>query len=148
MRAHALIERREAPKPTLLLAEDRPEVARAFVRLLKVDFEMKGIVSDGESLIMLAERLRPDVIVTDIGLRGLDGISATKLIRERHPSAVIVVVTARNDAHLDRQAYSAGASAFVLKTNAHTLPDVLQALLDGRSISSRNRAPSQEPASG
>ena len=59
MRANALIERREAPKPTLLLAEDRPEVARAFVRLLKVDFEMKGIVSDGESLIIMAERLRP-----------------------------------------------------------------------------------------
>jgi two-component system, NarL family, response regulator DesR len=148
MRANVLIERSEPPKPTLLLAEDSPEVARAFVRLLKVDFEMKGIVSDGESLIIMAERLRPDVIVTDIGLRGLDGISATKLIRERHPSAVIVVVTARTDAHLNRQAHSAGASAFVLKTNAHTLPDVLHTLLGGRSISSRNRTMSQEPASG
>ena len=129
MRANVLVERAEDHKPTLLLAEDNPEVARAFERLLRVDFEMKGIVSDGESLIMLADQLRPDVIVTDICLRGLDGISATKLIRERHPSAVIVVVTAKLDADLDGQAHRAGASAFVLKMNAHTLTGVLHGLL-------------------
>ena len=130
----ALVERGNDPRPTLVLAEDNPEVARAFERLLKVDFDLKGIASDGESLIMLVERLRPDVIVTDICLGGLDGISATKLIRERHPSAVIVVVTAKLDADLDSQAHRAGASAFVLKMNAHTLADVLHALLDARRI--------------
>jgi len=132
MRANVLAERADHPKPTLLLAEDNPEVARAFERLLKLDFDMRGIVSDGESLIALAERLRPDVIVTDVSLCGLDGISATKVIRERHPSAVIVVVSAKIDGDLDRQAHRAGASAFVPKTNAHTLADVLRALLDGR----------------
>src|SRR4029077_20626312 len=99
-----------AKRPTLLLAEDHAAAATKFVQILRDDFEVVGVVADGEALIEQANRLQPDAIVSDVSLKGLDGISATIEIRRRHPTVPIVLVTASPDPSLRSTALAAGAS--------------------------------------
>jgi DNA-binding NarL/FixJ family response regulator len=84
-------------RPTLLLGEDQRDVATSLVRLLGDVFDVVAVVSDGEALIERAGLLQPDVIVTDVGLQRVDGISAASEIRRRGPSARIVVISGCND---------------------------------------------------
>ena len=80
-------------RPTLLLAEDHPKMARTLGELLAKDFDIVAVVPDGERLIALAAHLHPAVIVADISLEGLDGISATQQILQRSPIVPIVLIT-------------------------------------------------------
>jgi DNA-binding NarL/FixJ family response regulator len=116
--------------PTLVLAEDHPLVSAALVRLLREHFSVVEVVVEGQALIDRVDTLRPDLIVTDISLEGMDGLSATRAIRRRHPSIPIVVITAQLDPAFGPAALAAGASAFLLKRNVgQALVDVLQSLI-------------------
>ena len=103
-------------RATVLLAEDDPGVARALVRVLRSHFDIVGIVADGDSLIRKAHELLPDLILSDVGLEGMDGISATVQILQRHPSVVIVLLTGDPDPSLRSRALAAGASAVLSKS--------------------------------
>ena len=116
-------------RPTLLLAEDHPKMARVLGELLAKDFDIVAIVADGERLIALAGQLHPVVIVADISLEGLDGLSATRVIRRRSPVVPLVLITANPDPELRVAALAAGASAFVRKVEAGSLVNVLNRLL-------------------
>ena len=61
----------------MLLAEDHAETAERLRKLLRTDFDVIASVEDGDALVDAAERLSPDVIVTDIAMPGIDGIEAT-----------------------------------------------------------------------
>jgi DNA-binding NarL/FixJ family response regulator len=127
-------------RPTLLLAEDHPGVVGVLSELLVKDFDIVAVVPDGEGLIELAGRLRPAAIVADIGLEGLDGISATTVIRRRYPVVPIVLITASHDSELQIAALAAGASAFLRKVEAGSLVDVLNLLLHIEHESSESHA--------
>ena len=117
-------------RPTLLLAEDHMEVAAAVIGVLRHHFDVLEVVPDGQMLIERVDQLRPDVIVTDVGLKTLNGLAATLAIRQRHPSIPIVVLTANRDPDICSAALAAGASAFLLKDEAaNALVAVLQSLL-------------------
>ena len=116
-----------ADRPTVLLAEDHPDVAAAFRRLLSEDFEVVAVVADGEGLIDRTQQLQPAAIVADIGLKGLDGISATIVIRRILPALPIVLITIDDDLRV--AALAAGASAFLPKHEAGSLNWILRGLL-------------------
>jgi CheY-like chemotaxis protein len=118
-----------ADRPTLLLAEDHPDVAQALSRLLGEDFDVVAVVPDGEGLIALAHQLQPTVIVADVGLEGLDGISATIEIRRRSPAVTIVLITASDDLSVRARALAAGASGFLSKREAGSLVSTIEGLL-------------------
>jgi DNA-binding NarL/FixJ family response regulator len=121
--------RYSANRPTLLLGEDHPGVAQALRRLLGEDFDVVAVVPDGEGLIELAHQLQPTVIVADVGLEGLDGISATSEIRRRFPAVTIVVITASDDLSFRASALAAGASGFLSKREAGSLVRTIEGLL-------------------
>jgi DNA-binding NarL/FixJ family response regulator len=123
--------REDAKRPSLLLAEDDPHVAAAFVRLLSNDFDVVCVVSDGEALIERTHELLPDLVVTDVVLNALDGISATLAVRRRYPTLPGLVITGHSDRSMMRsRALAAGASAFLPKNEvAHALVRLLQSLL-------------------
>ena len=73
-------------RPRVLLAEDHPGVAEALRRLLEPEFDVVAVVGDGRALLREEAVLRPDVIVTDIVMPGLDGIAATAALRARRPA--------------------------------------------------------------
>ena len=121
---------RQAAKPTLLLAEDNESVAVALVRLLGDDFDVVAIVRDGSRLVELAHSLRPHVIIADVGLDGLDGISATKIIRQRDSVTPILIITASPDPYVETHARESGASRFLSKIDGMSeLRAVVLALL-------------------
>lgn len=81
----------------------------------EADLEVVGEAADGAAAVSMAERLRPDVVVMDLHMRGLDGIAATRQLREIVPGAVVVVLSLQDDARTREDAASAGAIAFVGK---------------------------------
>jgi DNA-binding NarL/FixJ family response regulator len=102
----------------LLLAEDHVETAQLIARLLQREFDVIGHVVDGLALVREAERLRPDVIVTDISMPHLDGIAATAAIIEQNPQARIVLLTADADPLVVQRGLAAGAMGYVWKVAA------------------------------
>lgn len=102
----------------VLIVEDHALV-RAGLRtaLLGAGFDVAGEAADGPRALALAAELRPDVLVLDIGLPGIDGIEVTRLLRAQLPDARVVILTMHD---VDRDvlaALAAGADAYVLKTS-------------------------------
>jgi DNA-binding NarL/FixJ family response regulator len=118
-------------RPSLVLAEDHVGVADALVNMLKEQFDVAGVVADGESLVELVNRIEPDAIVSDVFLNGLNGIAATINIRQRYPETPIVLMSFCDDPALQLAGRSAGASTFLPKLDAcRDLVDVLRRLLN------------------
>ena len=99
----------------VLLGDDRASTISRWRALLEPQFEVVGEVSDGESLVQAAARLKPDVVITDIGNPALDGVAAAETIRRQRPQTRIVFITLRADRSMLRKSLAAGASAYVLQ---------------------------------
>ena len=102
----------------VLLGDDHAATLLRWRGLLEPEFEIVGTVGDGESLVREAERLSPDVIVTDIIMPGMSGIAAAGAILRRHPAARIVFATVHADSTMLRRGLAAGAMGYVLKVRA------------------------------
>lgn len=117
----------------VLLADDHEVVAQGLESLLQKSFDLVGVVHDGRALLEAAGKLRPDVIVTDISMPGLNGLDAIRQIRERKPAAKIVVLTMHRDTQLAVEAFRAGASGYVLKVSpAEELVRAIAEVAQGR----------------
>jgi DNA-binding NarL/FixJ family response regulator len=100
--------------------------------LLSSAFDVVAVVGHGEALIKAALRFKPDVVVTDISMPGMDGIKAAQEILLHQPSVGIVFVTVHDDRALARKALAVGLG-YVLKTSAgEELVDAVNAALDSR----------------
>jgi DNA-binding NarL/FixJ family response regulator len=124
-------------QPRLLLADDHRETAELLRGLLQAEFDVIAQVQDGYALVSAVERLSPDVIVSDISMPGLDGITAAAQIVRRHPAARIVFVTVACDPLLMERGFEAGALGYVMKREAsdELLPAVRSALRGERHVS-------------
>jgi DNA-binding NarL/FixJ family response regulator len=115
-------------RPRVLLADDHPLFLAGLRPLVETECEVVGTVSDGRALVEAASRLKPEVIVLDIGLPLLNGIDAARQIKKDQPDAKILFLTMHaNPAYL-KEALRAGATGFLLKTSARE--DLLGALRD------------------
>jgi DNA-binding NarL/FixJ family response regulator len=121
----------------LLLADDHLETAELLRELLQPEFEVIGHVTDGRMLVVAAERLSPDVIVSDISMPGLDGVAAAAAILRTNPQARIVFVTVNGDPILVSRCLAIGALGYVLKLAAgdDLVPAVHAALRGERHVS-------------
>lgn len=101
----------------VLVVEDVPELSR----LLEITFELDGrfvpvgTATSGGQALDLAARERPDAVVLDLSIDGIDGIGVLPSLRAVLPSARIIVFTGHDDPRLRERAMEAGASAWVLK---------------------------------
>ena len=93
-------------------------MAEELRNLLSAEFDVIATVSDGNALVQTAADTRPDVVVTDIVMPGLDGIAATARLVARQPDARIVLVTVHDDPELAERGYAAGALGCVSKHRA------------------------------
>ena len=115
-------------RPRVLLADDHPLFLTALRTLLEPECTIVGAVSDGRALVEEAMRLKPEVIVMDIGLPQLNGIDAARQIKKEQPEAKILFVTMHANLAYLKDALIAGASGYVLKTSARE--ELLGALQD------------------
>lgn len=120
-------------RPRVLLADDHQLLLEALARLLEPACEVVGRVTDGRALLEAADRLHPDVVVTDVSMPGVDGMQAARQLIAAHPEVRVVVLTMHDDPYLAAEAFALGASGFLLKNSAgaELLHAVREALQDG-----------------
>jgi AmiR/NasT family two-component response regulator len=126
------------PVRRVVVAEDEAVIRLDIVEMLReVGYDVVGEAADGESAIRLAEELRPDLVVMDIKMPILDGISAAERIA-RARIAPVVLLTAFSQKELVERARDAGAMAYVVKpfTSADLVPALEIALSRHAEISS------------
>ena len=102
-------------RPRVLIADDHPDLVKAICRVLSLDYEVAGIVTDGSAVLEAAQRLKPDVIVLDLNLPNVNGLEACRQITQVNPEAKVIVFTAMDDPNLRQRSLEVGASAFVGK---------------------------------
>jgi DNA-binding NarL/FixJ family response regulator len=113
-------------------------VAEAFKKLLETDFEVVGIVRDGQALVDFASKMNPDVVLVDIAMPLLNGLDASEQIRSTNHKVRIIFLTMNPDRALTAEAFRRGASGYLLKTSAASeLPDAIHAVLRGKYYMSR-----------
>lgn len=125
----------------MLLADDHEAVADQLRRVLETECEVVGVVRNGAALVAAYEKLRPQVVVTDIVMPGMDGLAAARAILTHHPAARIIFVSVRDEQGVVQRALDLGASGYVVKGDAgeELLPTV-HAVMAGRiHVSSRAR---------
>jgi pilus assembly protein CpaE len=101
----------------VLIVDDIPETRDHLSRLLGMEREIDvaGTASSGEEAIQLAMDLRPDVIVMDINMPGMDGIAAAEIISQRLPNSPVIMMSVHGEAEHLKQAMLAGAREFLVK---------------------------------
>ncbi|HSY36510.1 MAG TPA: response regulator transcription factor [Acidobacteriaceae bacterium] len=113
-------------QPRLLLADDHAIFSDALRRYLEKDFDIVGVVSDGRTLIDEAIRIKPDIIIVDIGMPLLNGLDAARRIKELASKTKFIFLTMQDDPNLAAAALELGPVAFVLKHSAG--PELLEAI--------------------
>lgn len=119
----------------LVIAEDHAVVREGLRMFLRSDegIEVVGEAVDGRAAVEAAHRLRPDVILMDLLMPGMDGISATTAIRNELPDIEIVALTSFLEDHLVTEALRAGAIGYLLKdTDADSLRRAVWAAAAGQ----------------
>src|SRR6185436_21105889 len=97
-------------RPRVLLADDHTLLLEAFQKLLVDEFDVVGAVSDGRALVAAVATLRPDVVVVDVTMPLLNGIDATRQIKQAQPETRVIILTMSEDPDLAAAAFRAGAS--------------------------------------
>ncbi|MGB8770303.1 MAG: response regulator transcription factor [Candidatus Korobacteraceae bacterium] len=137
----------------VLLADDHTAVCKSVSALLQAEFDVVGTVANGRDLLAEADRLHPDVVVTDISMPLIDGIEAAQQLRVSNPQAKVIFLTIHDLAEFVRAGFSAGALGYVIKSHLTTdLIPAIHATLAGRQfispvLQSQHAQRKEEPTS-
>lgn len=112
----------------ILLADDHVTVRHGLKLLIDSQPDMKVVseAGDGDSAVQRAVALKPDVVVMDISMPGMNGLAATRKLKQLRPDAAIVTLTRHADDAYLQELLRAGVSAYVLKQSAPA--ELLQAI--------------------
>ncbi len=113
-------------RPRVILADDHALLLDAVKNLIEPEFEVVGTFTDGLSLVENASELNPTVIVLDIAMPLMNGLSAGQALKQKLPLVKLVYLTMNQDPDLAGEAFRIGASAFLLKHSAGS--ELLRAL--------------------
>jgi DNA-binding NarL/FixJ family response regulator len=129
-------------KPTVLLADDHMMIAEAFRHLLEPQYQVIATVSDGRALLETALELKPDVVVVDVGMPLLNGLSAGQQLKQRMRRTKVVYVTMNEDPDVAAEALRTGASAYLLKSSAASelLKSIHEVLRGGTYVTPKIKA--------
>jgi len=120
----------------VLAADDQRVVREGLAMLLGLlpDVEVVGTAADGEEVLALAAELRPDVILMDLRMPRMDGVEATRRLRERDPGVKVVVLTTYADDRSVLDALRAGALGYLTKdAGAAEIQQALHRVADGQA---------------
>ena len=113
-------------KPTVLLADDHPDILKSLTRLLSFDFEVVAAASSGEEALEDAFHFDPDIALLDITMPGRDGFQTARDLRQRAVRARIVFLTMHESEEFVTEAFRSGGQGYVIKTRLHA--DLIRAL--------------------
>ena len=114
----------------LAIAEDHQSLIDGIKLLLEYEdhITIVGTANDGEALIDIVDKKQPSVVLTDIRMPKLDGIEATKRIKEKHPNIKVLAFSMFDQTEAIEQMLAAGASGYILKNSS--LSEVLNAIVE------------------
>ena len=105
-------------RPRILLADDHILLLAAFQCLLEPQCDIVGLARDGREVIDLAASTRPEIIILDVAMPGLNGLDACALIRRKMPEVKFIFLTMNEDRDVAAEAIRLGASGYLLKHSA------------------------------
>jgi len=118
----------------VILADDHILMLDALRNLLEPEFEVVGTFADGRALVEAAPQLKPDVIVLDIGMPLMNGLSAGQRLKRLMPAAKLIYLTMNQDQDMAAEAFRLGANGYLLKQSAASeLVDAIRQVVRGGS---------------
>lgn len=120
----------------IILIDDQKLIRQGLKALLEIDpdIQVVGSASDGQSGIEQVEVLKPDIVLVDVRMPGMDGVTATRIICERFPNTKVIILSGYDDEEYLADALRSGAKGYLLKdTPAEELVNVIRAVHKGYS---------------
>jgi len=120
----------------VLIVDDHSMVRTGLATFIRVqpDLQLVGEARDGQAALRLCDQLEPDVILMDLVMPRMDGVAATRAIRERWPQVQVIALTSFQEKELVQDALQAGAISYLLKdVSTDELADAIRAAYAGRS---------------
>jgi DNA-binding NarL/FixJ family response regulator len=122
-------------KHTVLIADDHAVYRMGLRDLLEPEFTVISEVTEGSEAVAQAQKQKPDVVVMDINLPGIDGITAAKQIKDTCPDTGVVVITAYDDDRRIFEAIQAGVAGYVLKDDSpDTMVQAIENAAEGKAF--------------
>jgi NarL family two-component system response regulator YdfI len=121
----------------LLVADDHLIIRQGLRLILETEdeFELIGEAADGAEAVRLCAELQPDVVLMDLRMPGMDGLTAIERLREEQPDVAVVILTTFNEDALMMRGLRAGAKGYLLKdTNRETLFNTIRAASRGETL--------------
>jgi len=126
------------PRPIrVMVVDDHPIVRDGLKNLLLAfdDLELVGEAGDGNQAVACCRQNRPDVILMDMFMPGMDGIAATRAVLEHYPQMKVIMLTSFVEDKLVQNALEAGAAGYLLKNAPiNTLADAIRSVYAGQSV--------------
>lgn len=124
-------------KPIRVMIVDEHDMVRrglaAFLRV-KTDLESVAEARNGEEAVQMCEKVQPDVILMDLKMPVMDGITATRIIRERWPEVQVIALTSFQEKELVQEVLQAGAISYLLKNvTVEDLAEAIRAAYAGKA---------------
>ena len=125
--------------PKVIVVDDHAVIRRGVQGILSAfpEWDLCGEAENGHEGVRLAETLKPEIIIMDVSMPGLNGLEATRIIHNILPDTKILLLTLHSSTELVRSAFRAGARGYVLKSDAeHELVRALNVIAgDGTYVS-------------
>jgi NarL family two-component system response regulator YdfI len=121
----------------ILIADDHLIIRQGLRLILETenDFELIGEASDGNEAVNLCKKLKPDVVLMDLRMPNMDGLTAIEKLRVEQPHIAVVILTTFNEDELMLRGLQAGARGYLLKdTDRNTLFDTIRAAARGETL--------------
>lgn len=105
-------------RPRIVLADDHTLILEGLRKILEDEYDVVGTAEDGRTLLTVAQEHNPDVVVLDISMPQLNGLDAARQLHKLLPTCKMIFLTMHADPTYAKEAFQAGASAFLLKRSA------------------------------
>lgn len=120
----------------ILIVDDNTSVRNLIIRLVDTAVKNYDLLecSDGEQAILLNRSEHPDLILMDIKMKRMDGLTATKIIHGEQPETKILIISQLPEIEFKEESIKAGATDFLNKDRLYELPDKLKTFIKGKTL--------------
>jgi len=120
----------------ILIVDDNTTIRKLIIRLIDTAVKSYDLLEcpDGEQAILLNRNEHPDLILMDIKMKKMDGLTATKIIHGEQPETKILIISQLSEIEYKEESLKAGATDFLNKDRLYELPDKIKTFIKGKTI--------------